>query len=144
MKTTDQPVIVEQVFKISIDELWDSITQLPLMKQWFFENIEEFEAEVGFSTRFNVHSEGRDFLHLWEITEADAPRKIVYNWKYEGYEGDSFVSFELFEQKGGSKLRLTHRVTQDFTSDVPEFNRDSCLNGWKYFISGNLKDFLES
>ena len=43
-----------------------------------FNNIEDFKPKVGFKTRFNVKSEERNFLHLWEITEVDPFKKIVY------------------------------------------------------------------
>ncbi len=70
------------------------------------------------------------------------PRKIIYNWKYRDYPGDSNVSFELFEEGKCTKLKLTHTVLSDFPEDIPEFSRESCLAGWKYFISGRLKEYV--
>ena len=60
-------------------------------------NIESFEPKIGFKTQFKVKSEDRTFTHLWTITEVEPLKKIVYNWKYEEYAGDSFVYFELFQ-----------------------------------------------
>lgn len=93
MKNTDKPIVVEQTFDVSITELWNAITELKQMKQWFFENIESFEPKVGFETRFVVENEGSVFPHLWKITEVERLKKITYNWKYEGYTGDSFCNF---------------------------------------------------
>ncbi len=140
----DKPesVIVEQTFNTSINRVWDAITNVEQMRQWFFENIKSFKPEVGFSTKFNVQSQDRDFIHLWELTEVLVKKRIVYNWKYEGYPGDSFVTFELFEQENGTKLRLTHEVTENFPADIPEFSRESCTEGWNYFIKNRLKEFL--
>jgi hypothetical protein len=39
------------------------------MRQWFFEEMKDFEAEPGFETQFNVECEGRHYVHLW-ITNA--------------------------------------------------------------------------
>jgi len=143
MKKTDPPVIVEQVFKTPINEVWAAITNLPQMKQWFFENIPAFEPKVGFETVFIVENEGRVFPHLWKITEVEPLRKIKYNWKYNGYAGDSDVVFELIEDNSQTTLKLTHNVLESFSSHIPEFTRESCLEGWNYFIKQSLKAYLE-
>ncbi|NJO89720.1 MAG: SRPBCC domain-containing protein, partial [Chloroflexia bacterium] len=73
-----QPVVAQQHFNKSIEEVWNAITHVGHMTQWFFENIPAFEAKVGFETSFNVHANGRDYLHLWKITEVIPLEKIVY------------------------------------------------------------------
>jgi uncharacterized protein YndB with AHSA1/START domain len=144
MKKTDEPIVIEQNFEVSVGELWNAITELNQMTQWFFENIEAFVPKVGFETRFVIENEGRIFPHLWKITEVIPQRKIAYNWKYEGYTGDSFVTFELFEQGKNTNLKLVHTITEDFSSNIPEFARDSCIGGWNYFIKQRLKEYLKS
>jgi len=144
MKNTDKPIVVEQTFNVSIGELWSAITELNQMSQWYFQNIEAFDPKVGFETRFVIENEGRSFPHLWKITEAEPLRKITYNWKYEGYPGDSFVTFELFGEGENTRLKLTHTITESFPNDIPEFTRESCIGGWNYFIRQSLKDYLKS
>jgi uncharacterized protein YndB with AHSA1/START domain len=144
MKTTGQPIVLEQSFDVSREVLWRAITERGQMIQWFFENIEAFEPEVGFHTRFVVENEGRVFPHLWHITQVVPFHKITYNWKYEGYPGDSFVTFELDEHGNKTRLKLTHTITRDFPSNIPEFTRESCLSGWDFFIRHSLKDYLHS
>ncbi len=143
MRKNDEPVVVEQTFNTSIDAVWSSITEIDQMRQWYFENISSFKPEVGFETQFNVANEGRNFLHIWKVTEVVPMKKIIYNWKYEGYPGDSFVMFELFEQKNLTKLKLTHRGLESFPQDMPEFSRESGIAAWKYFIKKTLKEFLK-
>jgi uncharacterized protein YndB with AHSA1/START domain len=143
MKSTDTPIVVEQNFDISLRDVWKAITELEQMKQWFFENIEAFEPEVGFQTKFEISIDGRVFPHHWKIKEVEAPRKITYNWKYEGYAGDSDVCFELFEAGENTKLKLTHIVSKDFPASIPEFSRDSCIGGWNYFIKQRLNTYLK-
>lgn len=143
VKNNEKPVIVEQIFNTPISVIWKAITNRDQMKQWFFENIESFRPEVGFETKFNVKTQERNFLHLWKLTEVIPLKKITYNWKYEGYPGDSFVTFELFEMKNHTKLKLTHNVVESFPNDIPEFTRESCLEGWNYFIRKSLKEYLE-
>ncbi len=143
MKTTEQPVIVQQLFNTSEETVWAAITELPQMKKWFFENIPDFQTEIGFSTRFVIRNGDRVFPHLWTITEVIPLKKISYEWKYEGYSGDSLVTFELIGQKEKTRLILTHRVLESFPDDIPEFSRKSCIGGWEYFINLRLKEYLE-
>lgn len=143
MKKTDHPIVVEQIYASSIEKVWNALTRLEEMKQWFFGNIESFEPEVGFETQFLIQVEERKFTHLWKITEVVPFQKITYNWKYEEYPGDSFVTFELFEMSDHVKLKLSVDVVEDFQSDIPEFSRESCIIGWNYFLGKNLKKYLD-
>mgnify|MGYP006294161757 CR=1 FL=1 len=142
MKSTDPPIVKEQSFSTSVDELWKAISELEQMKQWFFDNIPSFKAEVGFSTSFVVENQGRVFLHRWMITEVVPLKKIAYNWRYEGYPGDAAVIFELQEDQGQTHLRVKHIVLEDYPPDIPEFARKNCDEGWTYFIQKRLKQYL--
>jgi len=143
MKKNEDPIIVEQTFNRSVDIVWNAITQIDQMRNWYFANIPSFKPEVGFETRFNVVNEERNFTHLWKVTEVIPGKMIMYNWKYEEYPGNSFVKFELFEENKLTRLRLTHQVLEDFPDDIPEFKRESGVEGWTFFIRKSLKEFLE-
>jgi len=143
MKKTDPPIIVEANYSTSVEKVWEAINQLEKMQQWFFENIESFQAEVGFETSFAVQSYERTFTHLWKVKEVIPLKKISYHWSYEEYSGDGFVEFEIFEKENGTQLRLTNIITEDYPNDVPEFKRESCIGGWNYFLGERLKEFLE-
>lgn len=142
MIESDNPIVVEEIFQVSKEKLWRAITEPNQMKLWFFENIEAFKPKIGFKTKFVIENEGRIFPHVWIIKEAEPFKKITYNWKYEGYSGDSDVTFELIEQENGTRLKLTHQVLKSFPQNIPEFTRESCLGGWNYFIKQRLKDYL--
>jgi uncharacterized protein YndB with AHSA1/START domain len=143
MKTTDPQFIVEQLFDKPINEVWKAITQLDQMTHWFFDNIPDFKAEVGFKVQFNVKAPSRDFLHLWEVIEVIPNKKIVTNWQYEGFKGNSFVTFELYELENQTKLVLSTQIIEDFDDSIPEFNYESGLAGWNYFIKDSLTAFLK-
>ena len=142
MKTEEEPVVVEQTFAASVDDVWNSITDPTQMRKWYFDNIPDFKPEIGFETQFNIENEGRNFLHIWTVTEVVPKKLLAYNWRFEGYSGDSFVVFELFEHGNDTMLRLTVNVTEDFQEDIPEFKRESCVAGWEYFIGQSLKKHL--
>lgn len=144
MKASDSPITVKQQFQVSKDQLWKAITSQPELIQWFFEAIEEFEPIVGFSTKFIVENEGRVFPHCWEIVEVIPAKRIDYTWNYEGYPGDSIVSFQINKFNERVELVVTHKVTEDFPDDIPEFQRESCQGGWEYFIKDRLKTYFLS
>lgn len=144
MKTTDEPIVVEQTFNSSIESVWKSISDIGEMRKWYFENIPAFKPEVGFETRFNVQSEERNFLHIWKVTDVQPMKLIKYSWEFEEYPGKSTAAFEISKENNKTKLRLTVEVLKDFPDDIPEFKRESCRAGWEYFINGRLKDYLKS
>jgi uncharacterized protein YndB with AHSA1/START domain len=144
MKTTDTPIIVEQIFNSSVKSVWNAITEISQMRQWYFENIPAFKPEVGFETQFNVQSNDRNFLHMWKVTEVQYLKMIKYSWVFKDYSGKSTTNFELFKQDNQTKLRLTVDVLENFPDDIPEFKRESCIAGWNYFINNRLKDFLNN
>ena len=143
MNINDEPIIVEQTFNSSIEKVWNSITLINEMRQWYFNNIPSFKSEVGFETQFNVQSQDRNFLHMWKVTEVVPLKIITYNWKYQNYPGDSVVEFELFKLNELTKLRLTHHILEKFPEDIPEFTRESGIEGWKFFIKKSLKEYLD-
>ncbi len=143
MKTNESPIIVEQTFDKAIEVVWQAITDIDHMHQWYFENIPSFKTEVGFKTQFTVISEGRNFLHMWEITEVVPSKRIAYSWKYKEYAGEGLVVFELSVYNDLTKLKLTNSVLESFPDDIPEFKRESCISGWEYFIQFRLKEYLE-
>ena len=142
MKVHEPIIEVKQNFNTSIETVWNAITNVNEMRLWFFDNIPEFEPVVGFKTKFTVTNEKRVFPHLWEVTEVISFQKIVYNWKYEGYPGNSYVTFNLSEENNQTVLTLTTKVVEDFPDEIPEFKRESCVSGWNYFIKSNLVNYL--
>ena len=143
MKDIFEPIIVDEIFDASVEQVWAAITELEQMKLWFFDNIGSFKAEIGFETRFVVSTGDRNFTHQWQVTEVIPGQKISYTWNYAEYPGDSLVSFSLTEIANQVKLTLTHSIVESFPADIPEIERQRGVEGWTYFISKSLKEFLE-
>ena len=144
MKKTDPPVIVEELYDTPVQDVWNAITVHNEMVKWYFDMIPEFKPEVGFETLFNVENEGRVFPHRWKILNVTPLKTISYSWKFDNYDGDGYVTFDLFEENDKTKLRLTCTITEDFDDSIPEFKRESCVGGWEYFIKQRLKEYLDS
>lgn len=143
MPMNTDPIVVEQTYNAPIVVVWNAITDKDQMRQWFFETINDFKPEVGFETEFNVECEGQVYPHQWKVTEVVSQRRIVYEWRYGGYPGDSSVTWELSETSGGTTLKLTHKGSETFPQDNPVFSRESGVAGWVYFIRESLGAYLE-
>lgn len=143
MSTFHQPIIVEQAFDVSIEVVWNAITEVEQMRKWFFENIPSFEPTVGFATKFSVQSGTRNFEHIWKLITVEPNRKIIYHWSYEEYTGEAFVIFEVFKKDNQTILKLTNEGLETFPEEISEFSKESCIGGWKYFIQESLKNYLD-
>lgn len=143
MDNRSAAIITEQVFNVPEKQLWSAITRKDEMSQWFFNNIPEFEPKVGFETSFLVSSEERDFTHLWKVTEVIPDKKIAYTWQYKEYLGQSKSSFEISENINQSTLKITCTGLETFPGTIPEFSRESCQQGWRYFMN-RLKGYIEN
>jgi uncharacterized protein YndB with AHSA1/START domain len=143
MKTTEPPIVVTELYNTSVEKVWSAITTLGEMQQWFFPNIPAYKAEVGFSTEFIIEHEGRVFPHLWKVLEIIPLQKMVQEWKFGGYPGCSKVFYELKAIGKKTQLTLTDIIIESFPNDIPEFKRESGVEGWNYFIKDSLKKYLE-
>ena len=142
MKPTDPPVIVEQTFEVSIEELWAAITDPEQMRLWFFEQIPDFRPEVDFRTTFSIEHGDKQYQHVWRIAEVVPGEKIVYDWSYEGLPGRGLVTWDLLSEGNRSSLKITNAILEAFPQDDPAFHRESCEAGWDFLINDQLVDHL--
>src|ERR1700744_694991 len=98
----NEPVVIERTLNASAERVWKAITDKDQMKQWYL-NLTEFNPEVGFE--FNFKGGPEQHLHLCKITKVEYEKVLQYTWKFGGMEGDSLVTFELFPEDNGTKLR---------------------------------------
>lgn len=143
MKSDEAPIIVEQTYQASAKAVWEAITQVDQMRHWYFQDIPEFEARVGFETGFDVHTEERCFPHRWRVTSVIPDKQIQYDWHYEGFPGACTVRFELDEENDSTTLKVTCKAQEDFPDDIPEFKRESGEAGWQFLLQESLKEYLE-
>lgn len=137
----NQPLIVEQEFNAPIALVWRALTEPELMKKWYFDII-GFEPKVGCKFHFEGGEKDKRYMHLCEVLEVIPEKKLKYTWTYEGYEGLSFVTFELSSLGEKTKVTLTHEGLETFTH--PDFIRENFVGGWEYLIHTSLKEYLEN
>jgi uncharacterized protein YndB with AHSA1/START domain len=136
-----EPLVVERTLNARIGKVWQAITDRDEMAQWYFD-LKEFKPEVGFEFQFVVEHEGNRFDHRCKITEVIPQRKITYTWRYEGLEGNSLVTFELFAEGNKTRVKLTHEGLESFPP-VPNFAKANFVQGWTHIIGESLKQFVE-
>jgi uncharacterized protein YndB with AHSA1/START domain len=137
-----KPFIIERVYNAPVDAVWKAITDKNEMKQWYFD-LKEFKAEPGFEFSFTAGPDEKSYLHLCRVTEVVPRKKISYTWKYDGYPGESKVTFELFPEGENTRLKLTHEGLETFPSDNPDFAKESFATGWNQIVGTSLKEYLE-
>ena len=118
----DTAVKVDVLLNASVERVWSAITDKDEMKQWYFE-LEEFIPAIGFTFTFYGGNEHTKYLHHCKITEAVPNKKLVHSWRYDGYEGNSFVSWILTDEDGQTRLTLLHEGVETFPADQPDFAR---------------------
>ena len=138
----NEPFVIERTFNAPIARLWKAITDKDEMKQWYFD-FAEFKAEVGFEFEFTAGKDHTKYLHLCKIREVITGKKLTYSWRYDGYEGNSFVSFELFEEGNKTRLKLTHEGLETFPASNPDFVKTNFVAGWNHILDKSLKIFVE-
>jgi len=138
-----KPIVVEKTVNASADRVWKAITDKEQMKQWYFD-LSEFKPEVGFEFSFPGQGhKGEKYIHLCKVTEVIPNQKLSYTWKYEGYPGESVVTFELFPDGKGTKVKLTHDGLASFPSDNSDFAKSSFNQGWTELIGKSLPNFID-
>jgi len=78
-----------------------------------------------------------------KVSEVVVNKKLAYTWLYKEYSGMSKSIFELTETNGETKLTVTCVGLETFPNNVPEFSRESCQNGWYYFIKERLNIYIK-
>lgn len=140
----NDPFTIERTYKAPFAKLWQTLTANTEMKKWYFD-IEEFKPEVGFEFSFTGQGkDGEKYVHLCKVTEMIKEKKLTYSWRYLGFEGNSFVTFELSADGEKTKLKLTHAGLETFPiTESNAFEKTNFAEGWTYITGTSLKQFVE-
>lgn len=141
METEKEPFVIERVYNVPAEKVWQAISEYEKLKQWYFE-FEDFKPEVGFEFVFYGGSEGKSFKHICVVTEVVEGKKLAYSWRYDGYPGNSIVTIELFPEGDKTRLKLTHEGLETFPP-IEDFKKENFAMGWTEIIGKILKEFVE-
>lgn len=138
-----EPLVITRTLKAPVASVWKALSDINIIKKWmpFFP---DFKPEVGFEARFMLgSSEDRQYEHICQVTEAEAERKLTYSWRYQGFPGDAYVTFELKPDGTQTHLTLTYRITEMFPLDNPDFDVKNAVYGWNHLVD-SLKECVEA
>ena len=136
-----EAIEIERTFNVPVARVWQALTDVDQMRQWYFD-LKKFRPEVGFEFEFVVEHEGNSYHHLCKVTEVIPQKKIAYTWRYAGEEGNSLVTFELFDDGGKTRLKLTHEGLETFPK-LPAYAKTNFEKGWTEIIGSSLKQYVE-
>lgn len=139
---TTEPFVIERLLNAPVATVWKAITNKEEIKKWYFE-LTEFEPEVGFEFSFTGGTEGKSYLHLCKVTAADKEKKLAYAWHYDGYKGNTEVTFELFAEGDKTRLLLTHTGLNTLPKNNKDFAYENFEEGWAHIIGKSLSEYLE-
>ena len=136
-----KPIVVETTVNAPASRIWHAITDKEAMKSWYFD-MPAFSPEVGNKFEFTGENDGRKYYHLCTVKEVIPNKKLSHSWRYDGYEGDSLVTWELNEAGDQTRVKLTHEGLETFPP-IPDFARNNFVEGWTYILNKSLKEFVE-
>jgi len=136
------PFVIERTYNAPADRVWQAITDKDKMKEWYFK-LEEFKPEVGFEFRFLGGSEEKKYQHICKITDVVPGKKLTHSWQYDGYPGESFVTWEIFDEGDKTRVKLTHTGLHTFRQPTKDFSRESFTAGWTYIVGKSLLEYVE-
>lgn len=138
-----QPVIIERVLDAPVTKVWKAITDRDEMSHWYFQ-LDEFKPEVGFKFQFYGGKDDKQYLHLCEVTEVVAGKKIAYSWRYDGFPGYSVVTFELQPQGDKTLFKVTHEGLESFADAGPDFVKENFVLGWTSIVGDSLAKYMQT
>jgi len=137
----NQPIVFERTYSAPAATVWKALTDKDEMRAWYFD-LAEFKPEVGFEFQFYGGSDEKKYLHLCKVTEVIPGKKLTYSWRYDGYEGNSSVTFELFDEGANTRLKLTHAGLESFPANNKDFAKESFTQGWTHILDKSLSKYL--
>jgi uncharacterized protein YndB with AHSA1/START domain len=138
----DEPIVVVKTVNAPAAKVWKALTDKDEMKKWYFD-IPEFKPVTGLEFQFVGGDEENQFLHLCKVMEVIPGKKLAHTWRYEGYEGNTLVTFELFDEGNETTtVKLTHEGVETFPK-IPSFKKENFVGGWNQIIGVSLPKFLE-
>jgi len=141
MANSESRFVYVTYIRTTPEKLWEALTTLEFMKQYWFGMHCESQWTAGSSWKL-VSGDGQIF-DAGEIVEAEPPRRLVIRWQHQNKpelkaEGQSQCVMELEPIGKAVKLSITHTIDRK-----PSKLIEAVSGGWPKILS-NLKSLLET
>jgi uncharacterized protein YndB with AHSA1/START domain len=128
----DRRVEHEAVYPHPPERVWRALVDPSELAVWLMPT--DFAPEVGRS--FVLETGDEIGTIRGEVLEIDEPRRLRCRWS--GVFGDTEVTFELFPEPDGTRLRVRH----DGWGEPPAAEREGFDDGWKQKLTQDLPRVL--
>src|SRR4051794_34755700 len=103
-------VTVTRFYAAPPARIWAALTDPDALTAWFWP--EQLEAKISTDVRtgggYRIESGPAGMAVSGEYREVLAPERLVMSWRWDGEDGESFVTIELSPAGDGTELRLRH------------------------------------
>ncbi|MFD2562408.1 SRPBCC family protein [Aquimarina rubra] len=137
-------IIKEQIFKHSIDKIWNAISRQEEISSWFIPA--DFKAEVGYKYTFNSPDEENCSQITGTIKQAH-PYTLEYTWIVANTDVETTVTWKLEKVEEGTKLYLEHSGIANYPGETAVTMFNSFHGGWDnciHELSGYLKQAVHA
>jgi len=126
------PIEVEKQYNVSIEKLWDFVTNQEYLTKWLMPG--DFKPEVGRAYEFDCGPSDDGCttnLVFGEVLEVNAPHQIRFSWKNDQMESSTIVTFKLESTDAGALLKIEHEGFNQVDSD----QHQSHSGGWVHHLN---------
>lgn len=138
----EEPLVVERVFDVPAERVWQAITEPDEIGQWFMQ-IDDFEPKEDFEFTMTAEHNNKRYIHLCRVTEVVDGKKLTYSFRFRDAQGITYVTWELFREGNKTRLRLTHRGLERIAHAGPDYSRQNFVEGWTFFLENSLAGYLQ-
>jgi uncharacterized protein YndB with AHSA1/START domain len=100
-------VAFEELLPHPVEAVWSQLTDAAAISEWLMAT-SDFRSQVGARFKLKTQHLAVDGWVRAEVLELDPPRRMVWSWWADGAAPPTTVTFQLSEDAGGTRLKLTH------------------------------------
>jgi len=78
-------IILQRTYDVPPEQVWEAITGPDQMEEWHLS------------------------IDVWKVTEVVPGERISYEWRYQGFPGNSRITFELIPDGDATRITVTHK-----------------------------------
>jgi uncharacterized protein YndB with AHSA1/START domain len=123
-----------------ITRVWTAFTDLDALSQWFWPESFGFKAigQVEPGGGYSIRSETEQLGVSGEYQVVEAPRRLVFTWRWDGETEVSLVSVDLTDLGDSTELTLVHeRLADADTRAAHTRGWNDCLDRLPGWLAGS-------
>lgn len=124
-----------------IQRVWEAITQVEQLRQWWGGDYWEISAlEVGATIKFGDPND----LMLAEVAVAEPPHQFSIHWppQPQYHQLNMVTHYMLSEENGGTRVTVTETGYEALPDDIRQQRYDSSTKGYTTVLA-SLKTYVE-